>query len=86
MEKVFCSECKHYSSFVDIAGGAHHDCNINTWIDDNPIRRYIRPKDARDVNRNNDCPKFERKLSKRTIVKLFLKEVWKEFKNLHRVN
>jgi hypothetical protein len=74
MDKVFCCECKHYSNFVDIAGVTNHYCYANTWIDDNPIRRLIRPKDPKDVNKNNNCPKFEQKINKRTKVKNFFKK------------
>jgi hypothetical protein len=76
MEKVFCNECKHYEGWVDMAGGVHHDCHINTWIDDTPIRRHVRPKDSRDINCNNDCTKFERKLSRQTKFQHLLKEIW----------
>ena len=80
MEKVFCSECKHYEGWIDMVGGVHHDCHANTWIDDTPIRRHIRPKDARDINNSNNCSKFELRLNKRTKINLFLKEIWKNLK------
>jgi hypothetical protein len=64
MSKVYCSECKHHKEYYPPAGfGVSHECKKVKYSFEDFLSKHTENGDCIIINKNNDCPAFERKIS-----------------------
>lgn len=67
--KVFCNDCKHFFDEEAAMGNLYHRCKADPHLVETPLYQYVVYGDPTKINKDNDCPKFEKRFRLRDLFK-----------------